>query len=633
MTQPEFQFLFERAGRSPNEGAVDPAEEHFRGSTAAAAAVRETGQNSLDARRQDHEGPVRMEFELATVATSEIPDIEGLRRHLRRVVEATSKQMGHDRMCEALEMAERESIPVLRISDYGTTGLTGGEQERSSDSALSRLTRGSGDSANDGVRGGSFGIGSAAGRVASAMATVLYRSLPHDQERTVFAGFSRLASHYDDEGVRRRAGGIFTRIARQADFEYLRPAPGILPFAERTEPGTDIFVLGYRLAEEDPLLHGVRGAAIENFLVAIDRGRLEITGIAAGQRWTLDSGTVGDQARRHETMAAFHAALRDPEPSVRELPELGRVELFVNIDDRLPRTLHTMTMRKPLMRIGEFRFNTVRAKYAAILICADESGNTLLRELEPPQHDKWDPARSPAKGRAAIESLRSFVRDELRKRVSENLGETIRIDGLERFLPAVGIGSPRDGEDGRPDGVEPPVPDESARVTGSSDPIEVRPARGRTVPVTVVRPAVGGDGGVDIDRGKVRGGTGRRRDGRRGQRGTGGDGDGRSRIHAGNVEFRSWNAGIGDEGQRTVLVLKPREDVTGDLELAAVGPGGEVDRGHDLKLRAVRAVDGDRMRPLRHSGNVIEGLELAAGATVRIEVLTPPNLRYRLGVA
>lgn len=626
-----FEFHFEKSGLSPDEGAIDPAAEHFEGSKAGQAAVRETGQNSIDARRPEHTGPVRMEFELALMPTSSIPDIEGLRSHLRAVVDYTSGQMGNDRMVSALEMAERSEIPVLRISDYGTTGLIGSESGSSPGSPLSRLTRGSGNSENDGVRGGSFGIGSAAGRVASAMSTVLYRSLPFDRpvHETVLAGFSRLATH-QHEGERRRASGILTRRGG-SDFEYQRPAPAVPPFAERTEPGTDIFVLGYRMAEEDPSLHRLRDAALEHFMVAIAREKLEVRGVAAGSEWVLDASTVEAAARRDPRHAAFYAALQDPEPDVDELETLGRVELYVNVDDSLSNSLHTVTMRSPLMRIAQFKFTSVRAKYAAIAICADERGNSLLRQLEPPQHDAWDPDRFPKEGHRAIKELKAFIGERLRARVTSTLGDTVEIKGLERFLPVLDVGPDTAGESpGTPERDGSPAREESASVTGSPEPVDVSPVKRRTVRPAVVRPAVGGDEGDDITKGRDRGGRGKRRKKGVGAPGTGREGDGRSRIRSGEIAFRSWSAGTADDGSQVIrLALTARQDLEGDLALVPLGPGGAPDVDFDLGIRSVRTVSGEE---LEHAGNLLLGLAFVEGETQRLDVVVPATLRYRLGV-
>ena len=282
MSRDKYGFYFEEAGRSPAQGAIDPEQEHFKGSSDEEHLARETGQNSSDA-HDGSEKPVVMEYELAEVPATDIPGLEGLIPHIEASVKASEGQSGYGAMERALEVARSETLSVLRISDFNTKGLTGDEFDDRS--PLSRLTRGNGGSADDGVRGGSFGIGSAVGKMASEMSTVLYRSLSIDDEQTVFAGHCRLSTHVDATGARRHAEGNYMKI-ESSDIEYLRPAPSFSKFAERTKPGTDTFILGFRVAEDDPGLVKLRNAFIDNFLVAIHRGRLVVRGITRGGTWT-----------------------------------------------------------------------------------------------------------------------------------------------------------------------------------------------------------------------------------------------------------------------------------------------------------------------------------------------------------
>ncbi|MFC6671835.1 hypothetical protein [Marinobacterium aestuariivivens] len=376
-----FGFYFEKQGRSGDEGPIDPSQQYFEGSHAGDAVVRETGQNTLDNRGKSAEGPIRMEFELASMLTEEIPGIEQLREHLDAVASQTVGQQGHERMVQAAELAKQKEIPVLRISDYNTTGLTGSESLSSRSSPLSRLTRGKGGSEDD-ERGGSFGIGAAVGPMASNLSTVIYTSLPEDSDRSVMAGYTRLATH-ELEGISYRAEGYITLLDAD-DFSYPRPAPAIGPFDERTEPGTDIYILGYRMAEDDPELERLREALIDNFMAAIDQGRLVVEGCALGNHWRLDVDTLGGFAKKRPELHAFYRALKDPDPTEADLPHVGKVRLYVNIDDRLEKKLHTITMRAPLMKIDTFKHNSISAKYAAVLICEETKGNKYLRTLEPP---------------------------------------------------------------------------------------------------------------------------------------------------------------------------------------------------------------------------------------------------------
>ena len=634
MTVNEYGFYFEKQGLSGEEGPIDPSQQHFEGSHADHAVVRETGQNTLDNRGTNAEGPIRMEFELTTMETCDIPGIEGLQKHLEAVAEQTENQQGHDRMVAAALLAKEETMPVLRISDYNTTGLTGSEALSSSGSPLSRLTRGKGGSSDD-ERGGSFGIGSAVGPMASNLCTVLYTSMPEDTQDTVLAGYTRLATHKLGE-MSFRAEGYFTRLACESDFEYQRPAIKIGPFPERTVPGTDTYVLGYRMADRDPNLERVRDAVIDNFMAAIDKGRLVVEGITKENRWKLDSESLPGFVKNRPEARAFYEALQDPNPAEATLRNVGKVRLYINVDDRLDKKLHTITMRSPLMKIDLFKHNSVSAKYAAVLVCESEEGNKYLRRLEPPQHHVWDAARDPISGAAVIREMKIFVRDSLRDRISTEIGDVVEIDGLSRFLPMESIVTKVSGAAAAPTS----APDsegsdtESSTVTGGSrsgKPTMIPP--NTKIQVKVKRPATSG-GESEAEQGKQAGGTNERKTKDAGLPGEGTAGKGASRIRGNELRFRSWSAKGSDLSTAVMtLAITSQQDERGDLELLALGPGGDPEEAFTLPISRVVLHHSGKTTDLVFSGNTINDLSLQGGQMTRIDVYMPAGERYRLGVA
>lgn len=623
-----FGFYFERAGLGGSQGAIAPAEQFFEGSHAETSLARETAQNSIDA-RADSAAPVVMTFELAMVASDEIPGIGGLRQHLVWVEEATRGTQGHERMKQALETANASQVHVLRIGDTGTKGLAGSESGNDPKSPLSALTRGAGISTDDGSRGGSFGIGSAVGPMSSSMCTVLYASKRPDDPQVVFAGHSRLASHRDAAGAWRMGDGFYTDLNDLDDFRYQRDPAPLGPFARRTDAGTDIFVLGYRKAESDPSLQHIKDALVMNFMLAIHRRHL-VAQAVDGDRitWRLDASALEGEARRTSEATAFYRAITDPRPIVRTSRRFGELRLYVHVDDSLDRTLHTITIRKPLMKIDTFKHTSIPAKYAAVLECSDERGNTLLRKMEPPQHDRWDPARADD-GANALKELKTFVRDGLKDRVKQQIGEQVEIKGLARYLPSASFTVP-DRAPGRPlvpsAGENPSQ--EASTVHGAPDePKAVSVPRRKTVPVKLSEPAASG-GPDDVEKGKDRGGDGNRGDSPGKLHGDGRAGTGRSRIRAGDIRFRSWSEDVSGD---ICLALTAGEDVHGDLELVALGPGGAEEKYILPVTSATVTVDG-MTSPVTWNDNVLVGLDLPAGLTARVRLSVPPGHRYRLGV-
>lgn len=627
MTTSNFGFYFEEAGRGASQGAISPAEQFFEGSLAEESLVRETGQNSIDARAGA--APVTMVFELADMPASAIPGLPGLREHIAQVEEQTRKTQGHGSMLTAHKVASQDVIPVLRISDYGTTGLCGSESVDKPTSSLSALTRGAGISADDGSRGGSFGIGSAVGPLASDMSTVLYTSLPVDSTEVVFAGYSCLATHRDAAGLWRVGDGFYTDLSVTDDFRYLRNPPSLNPFGKRTEPGTDTYILGYRKAGLDQNLQHVKVAFMRNFLLAIHRGALVVKGITADGSWQLDRTTLAGHVREDSVATAFYRAINDPEPITGTSTALGALSLYINIDETLERSLHTITTRTPLMKIDTFRHTSIPVKYAAVLECSDEKGNTLLRALEPPQHHTWDPGRAP-NGKALLAELKTFVRDGLRSRVKQQIGDQVVIKNLARYLPDDISDSSNQGKgaSGTP-AAGPGSTTESGSVQGAEENPRPAPPAQRTTVRVGIRTAAENDGTATTSKGKNSGGGQTRKTKGGNMQGEGQQGEGSSRITAGDIRFRSWSSASGGSLH---LALTAREDISGDLELVALGPGGSIEDGFQLPIDNSVLVTNGVSTPLTHEGNVLSAVQLKANVTSQIRVTLSSAHRYRLAV-
>ncbi|MDB0039017.1 hypothetical protein N9F54_00440 [Actinomycetota bacterium] len=628
MTNEKFGFHFEPTRKGTAQGPNDPSQQFFvGGSDPAKSLVRETGQNSLDARVG--EGPVTMVFELAAMRTDDIPDIKELRNHIEGSVESSKTLTGHEKLVLAAETARRDEIMVLRISDFGTTGLTGKETLDDPTSPLTVLTRGSGISLNDGG-GGSHGIGKNVGPMSSDMCTVLYTSLPIGERDVVLAGYSCLATHRAKTGELVGADGFYTELDND-DFLYRRNPQAIGPFDKRDEPGTDTYILGYGEAEQDPRLESVRLQFLLNFLPAIHRGNLIVEGRADDSRlWILNAETLPNHVKDSAESTAFYRALLDPSPFEEETERFGKIKLYINVDDSLEKRYHTITMRTPLMRVDTFRHSSIGMKYAAILECSDKKGNEFLRKLEPPEHNKWVPGRSPGDGEEAVKELKNFVKKALKSRVENEFGDIVEIKGLAKFLP---LPSRENVENHEEDNGTPfngaGTSRESATVQGEPDVDgRITALDKRSVRVSVRTPANEG-GDSPTSKGKNAGGDkGRKSKGGK-LLGKGDKGSGRSLIEKQDVRFRSWMDPANDE---ICLALTPFCDVQGDLELTPLGPGGTPEAEYTLPVSDAHiTVSGERV-PIHLAGNVLKDLNLTANNTTEIRLTMSTRRRYRLGV-
>lgn len=624
----DYGFHFELAGLNGYQGPHDPSEEFFTGRNYSDAVARECIQNSLDA-KQEAAASVHVEFRLTKVPTEEIPDLDGLASSMDAAVNAAGNLQGAKRLQDALASTREPHQWVLSISDFGTVGLRGSERIEDQQSPLSILTRGSGASSNESGRGGSFGIGSAVGPMASNLSTVFYRTKRVGEDDVILAGLARLASHKDDANKWRMGSGYYTDKEVLEDFSYARNHGAFQSMPPRTESGTDVLILGYSDATNDSELDRIREAVAANFFAAIDAGRLTVSGHSPTREWRLDKDSLLRTLKESTTLSKetlpFYRALQT-EPTETTFPELGTVRLYIYEDDGLDHALGTVTMRKPLMTIDHFR-HQIPAPYAAVLVVPNEPGNSELRDIEPPEHNRWN-SRGRRSNAGLVNKLKGFVRDELRSRFASDMTSSTKVKGLEKFLPANGFAGAAAGEHGTPNPGEDAHDDETSSRVGSPATefgVQVKDQGSRRL--AVKQPAVSG-GPEDTSKGRDSGGNNSRNS-------TGGDldgkgtaGDGTARIAAGDLDFRSFTPG---NSRSSTLVLVPKVNATGSLTLAPLGAGGNPEE-HELSIESARLRDGCEWVDLEVDGMTIRSLDLVAEVTNHIEVEFNTGRHYRLGV-
>lgn len=638
-----FGYYFERRGKGVVSGSNDLKANYFGDESPETSLVRELIQNSLDAADREVEGagPVTVVYELRDFDLDRLPRVERLREAAGAALRANSKAKADNQGTAGLKAAAdalaRSTIPVLRIGDYGTKGLLGDENDFETPSSLAVLTRSDGMSDGNSERGGSFGIGSASARLVADTRAVVWISKPRDADQTVYASSAHYASwtDSDSEHTNRQPTGIFTKLDVPGDdVVYPRGIAALHGFSERTENGTDVYVLGCSVFEDDPELQRIRRAAVENFMVAIHTGRLVVRGLRGEFQWILDADSMrwviehDEYLREH--VRPFYLAITEGEVFEGTVPALGDVRLHVYTGNEVDSNLGTQAMRKPLMKVQVFKTHVPLA-YAAVFICEDDSGNEKLREIEPPKHDKWN--STGARGSASlVNAVRSFIRDTLRSLVPEQELEEIQFEGLNELLPAefgtTGPLSAEPGSVGTTTGK--PCSEEAGDIVGRPELEDDAEFRTIGAPSTVVFKK-----GTAAEDGDEEGSTGRRRGDkpkkpepkRGGRRAKVTAGDGESRIPASALRFRSYT----DAGGVTTVVIHPREDAAGDLPVFALGSGSN--EVLEADLRSARLVDpSGEVVDLTVKKNVVANVVFEQGVASRLLLEFQHGERYRLGV-
>ncbi len=92
--------------------------------------VRESIQNSLDAKQSNYEGPVIVKIFQEHVLPENIPGQESLKMAFKKCLEVKSNDEKTKRFFSRAYSSlsrEKNNIHILKVSDFNTTGLSGGK--------------------------------------------------------------------------------------------------------------------------------------------------------------------------------------------------------------------------------------------------------------------------------------------------------------------------------------------------------------------------------------------------------------------------------------------------------------------------------------------------------------------------
>jgi hypothetical protein len=423
---------------------IDPVhDEFFKAQDLADALVRESIQNSLDARLPRSRSPVSVRFRFASGAQALPAEgvreyFEGLEGHLRAAAKSIHTVLPRD----------DEAVPYLLIEDSGTRGLTGDPradpeldhpgEERKND--FYYFWRNVGRSSKGDVDRGRWGLGKAVFTVASRNRTIFGITRRFDDNRALLLGQSVLKTHVLD-GQRIYPYGFFARFEKRNGQPLPIEDPILLErFADdfgvnRVEPGLSIVVPYFRDDELSP--ERVTDSVVRQYFYPILRGDLivdvgdeariqridaETIGTlsindanaarlcaltrwslaqnddarivlperdAAAPRWdesTLDAATLASLRERFSSgeRIAFRVPILVKRKRVRAASSW--FDVYLEHDDALRKGEHRFIRRG--ITIPDVRISTEKAARALIVI-DDQPLSTFLGDAENPAHTDW----------------------------------------------------------------------------------------------------------------------------------------------------------------------------------------------------------------------------------------------------
>lgn len=403
--------------------------------------AREICQNSLDA--QDGSGqPVVVEFRKVEIPTKDIAYLSELQEALyacRRYWTKYEDKKTKDFFNKAIAVSESGTIPVLRVSDFHTTGLIGADsvgdiEEMDIKAPWVKLVKGAGISGKEGASGGSFGIGKSAAYACSDMRTVYYSTIDIHGVRAT-QGVARLVSFPQTEGKRKQltAGmGYFgKKEMNQPIYEWQSLDKQFI----RKTPGTDVFILGF--TEKKDWKQEMIASVLEDFLMAVYAGRLEV----CIEEERISRETLQAMIETYKEIApnAYHyyLTLTSEDAVCETIPfnHLGKIELHLLFKNGLHRRV--LMCRNNGIRVYDQKNISATIQFAGICMLKDEKLSEYFRGMENPQHNAWEPERHerPGEAKKIKQDLTRLIKKTVLEFGKKTTAEEMDAEGVGEYLP------------------------------------------------------------------------------------------------------------------------------------------------------------------------------------------------------
>ena len=458
------------------DGFNEPGIEHFSGSPIRHLA-REVVQNSLDSHNDSLTKPVRVTFKENSVKTSEIPDIAALKSTMQQCLLSAEEESPKAKQFfeTALKELDKPKIKVLEICDFNTKGMRGPVKNGTPYFAFMKA-KGQSKKASD-TAAGSFGIGKFAPYAVSKLRTVFVSTVFEDDSSVAqqyTQGKSILMSH-DDADCNRHQGigfwGVTEKCQPILGFETLPLWIVRSPSSKvaKDHVGTKLTILGFD--SNSGWEQSLAASIVENFFGAIHSGKLEvdiqtkyhitssnISDIFASEDILKAIEQEKDEPDQFKNSRAYHDCIIEHAEAHIETTQnlnLGLCELKILPREGLPKKVaflrNGMFISDNLNLPGLKNFSEFK-DFVAVFHCKDSKGIELLRAMEPPRHDDFEPDRLPTKdeqqkAKRALRDMASWIREMLRRRAKDPVSEITRIDELKEFFAD-------DSTDGKGTGIE-----------------------------------------------------------------------------------------------------------------------------------------------------------------------------------
>ncbi|MFC1625875.1 hypothetical protein ACFL1Q_02455 [Patescibacteria group bacterium] len=441
MSKNKLNYEFAPTGGGDETGFNDPVTTSFKGDIPYFLA-RESIQNIID-NKLNNSSPARTEFTLSKIRASGLVNVSELKNILIKCRDRFSNNMNSVKFYnEAINKISKDVLlPILKISDFNTTGLSGGDHEVSGN--YYNFCKAVGASSKEGGLGGSFGLGKGAYFSASGFKMIFFSSI-FDKNQVVFQGKLRLSS-FDDKGIIRQGNGSFGHKSQKP----VRETRAIPELFRRKEQGTDIYIVDFKGGQywESDIIKSV----LNNFWPALSENYLEVkVGDMLINKDNLekflnkyydsyDDGPFLQDRKDYPCPIPYYMAYKNGQLFEEELPVLGKIKLFLYFNSAFNNKI--AFYRKTGMVIEKRQFASIK-RFVGVFACIDDKGSEILRAMENPQHNEWKKKNAvTTKYEKQAEKADKEIKEFIKKCISSieiQDSEYQEIPGLDKYLSIKG---------------------------------------------------------------------------------------------------------------------------------------------------------------------------------------------------
>lgn len=475
---PDYKWDFPMAGSGDDVGFNEAGIGMFK-SQPYPSLAKEIIQNVLDARGTtiSEDMPVKVKFSRTEIDRDDVPGADQLAETINACCEYYKTGDNHARMMQVKEYSDLHlktpgKIPVLKISDFNTTGLTGVDNPDDQESCWYGLVKSFSSTNKSDGSSGSQGVGKFATYNFTKLRTVLY-STHTEGGKIGFQGKTILVTFRDQDGSKRvnkaRFGKPITEDVLPVTEENDIPA-----VFRRNKPGTDIYIIGFE--KDDDWLEQMAMSVIEFFFYAIYKGTLDVEFEDANKVIHIDKDNIGDKIAEYDNYYKnseyvddenlqytaplyWKAVIDDSEDHYHIVKDfhyqrknMGEYELYLLMGPDV-KERRILEMRKAGMKIREDTKFRIQPAFLGVFIATgngaaslnpEDNISSFLRKCENPSHDAWSPANySEEKGKAKtiINNIHKMILDIVKSKMPQNDEKEIKAFGVNELLVSQGEGN------------------------------------------------------------------------------------------------------------------------------------------------------------------------------------------------